>query len=491
MHAGMDMIMIHGGHGHLVGQFFSPLTNKRTDRHGGSLVKRTVFANELLEAIRKKVGNRLAIEYRLSGDELVAGAPAVEDTIEFARTIQDKIDLLHVSAGNFYAPETAPRMIQPLYLPHGVNVYLAEPFKQALTIPVTTVGSLTMDLAEEILAANRADMVAMIRALIADPECVEKARRGRGEEIRPCVRCNTCLSRSRSYLVPTRCAVNPVAGREIQFVHVPAPAKTKKVVVVGGGPAGMEAARTAANRGHQVVLFEMGPELGGALEAAGAPPFKEDMRRYLQWATETTRKTPRLDVRLSTVAGRDVVAAERPDALVIAVGAAPVTPPLPGVDEKNVVWAGDVDAGRAPVGDSIVVVGAGMTGCETALHLAQSGKKVTIIDMLPLEETAPDAIAWNLNALRSLLDRLGVETKTETTLEKVTDAGVIVGEKDGGRREIACDTVVLSMGVRPRSDAVRDLQGLAYDVYVIGDCSRERGNLFHAVADGFNAAMEI
>ena len=491
VHAGMEMVMIHGAHGHLVGQFFSPLTNMRSDRYGGSLQKRAQFAIELLEAIREKVGDEVAIEYRISADELIPGAPSVQDTIEFAKMIEDKIDLLHVSAGNLYATETGARMIQPIYIPRGINVHFAEQFKKELRIPITAVGSITMDMAEEIIAQNRADMVAMIRAIIADPDCVRKAKSGEAGDIRPCIRCNTCLGRSRSYVLPTRCAVNPVAGREIEFVNPPAPAKKKRVVVVGGGPGGMEAAKTAAQRGHEVILFEKNRQLGGALIMASAPPFKEDVKKYLDWARRTTLKTSNLDVRLSTEATPESIAAEHPDVFIIAVGAAPFIPKLPGVNGKNVVWAGDVDKGSVEVGNMILIAGAGLTGCETALHLVKTGKKVVLIDMLPLDQIAADAPAWNMTALRNMLKDYQVDIRTEVRLEGITDTGAVIIDKEGKRGTVLCDTVVLSLGVTPRTDLIRMFENLAPEVYVIGDCRRERGNLWHATTDGFNAAMEI
>jgi 2,4-dienoyl-CoA reductase-like NADH-dependent reductase (Old Yellow Enzyme family)/thioredoxin reductase len=489
--AGMDMIMIHGGHGHVLTRFFSPLTNQRSDDYGGSLQKRARFALEVLEAIREKVGDSLAIEYRLSADELVPGAPTVEDTIEFARMIEDKIDLLHVSAGNINVPETSVRVIQPTYIPRGFLVGYAARFKQELSLPVTTVGSLNVEMAETIIAEGKADMVAMIRSLIADPDCVHKARAGRARDTRPCVRCNRCVSITRDYTRPTRCTVNPMAGREADFVNPPAPASKRKVVVIGGGPGGMEAARTAAGRGHEVVLLEKDSRLGGALLMAAAPPFKEDMRRYLEWAQRATAEAPGLAVRLSTEATPEAVAAESPGVLIIAVGGAPAMPPVPGIDGENVVWAGDVDLGSVAVGDPVLVVGAGLTGCETALHLAQAGKHVTIIDALPLEQTAPDVHPVNRTALLNLLHDCQVDIRPETKLEAVTGTGALVSSRGGDKTEIPCASVVLAVGVTPRADLVERFAGLAAEVHVVGDCRREGGNLGHAVTDGFNAAIDL
>jgi NADPH-dependent 2,4-dienoyl-CoA reductase/sulfur reductase-like enzyme len=366
---------------------------------------------------------------------------------------------------------------QPLYVPRGVNVHYAEKFKKELRIPITTVGSITMDMAEEILAQNRADMVAMIRQIITDPDCVRKAKNGKAEDIRPCIRCNICLGRSPGYVLPTRCAVNPVAGREIEFINPPAPTKKKRVVVVGGGPGGMEAAKTAARRGHEVILFEKNPQLGGALVMASAPPFKEDVKKYLDWARQTTMKMPNIDVRLSTEATPETIKAEHPDVLIIAVGAAPFIPRLPGVDRKNVVWAGDVDMGNVEVGKTILVAGTGVTGCETAFHLARAGKKVSMIDMLSLDQIAVDAPAWNVTALRNILKDHHVDIRTEVRLEGITETGAIIVDREGKRDTALCDTVVLSLGVTPRTDLVKMFENLAPETYTIGDCRRERGNI--------------
>lgn len=489
--AGMDMIMIHGGHGHLLGSFFSPAKNRRSDDYGGTLRKRARFALEVLEAIREKTGDSVSIEYRLSADELTPGAPSVDDTIEFATMIEDRIDLLHVSAGNINVPATCPRMIQPLYLPRGINVHYAERFKRELGIPVTTVGSLSIDMAEEIVAQGKADMVAMIRSLIADPDCVNKAKTGKQADIRPCVRCNRCLSETRDFTRPLRCTVNPMAGRELELSNLPAPATKKKVVVIGGGPGGMEAARTAANRGHEVVLYEKGPRLGGALTYAAAPPFKEDMKKYLDWAERTTRETPGLELRLSTEATVEAVKGENPDVLIIAVGGSPVMPALPGIDGHNVLWAGALFSDGVETGDEVIVAGAGLMGCETALYLAQRGKSVTLIDMVPSAEIAGDLHPVSRTALVDMLEREHVHIKAETKLEAVTPKGVIVRCGDGTRHEINCQSVVLALGVAPRTEAASLFADVADEVHVIGDCRRQSGNLRQAVTDGFNAAIEI
>jgi 2,4-dienoyl-CoA reductase-like NADH-dependent reductase (Old Yellow Enzyme family) len=232
--AGMDMILIHGGHGHLISQFLSPRKNKRIDAYGGGFENRARFATEVLEAIRDKVGDGLAIEYRISADEVVPGGLTIEEQLEFVKSIQDKIDLIHVSVGNLFEPGVSHLMIQPTYVPRGINVHYAERFKKELKIPVTALGSIDIALAEKIIAENKADMVAMNRAFIADPDLVNKAKSGREDTIRPCVRCNTCIARAHRFFLPLRCAVNPLAAREAEFINLPPPAKKKKVVVIGG-----------------------------------------------------------------------------------------------------------------------------------------------------------------------------------------------------------------------------------------------------------------
>jgi len=293
LRAGFEMVMIHGGHGHLISQFLSPYSNKRVDRYGGSLENRAKFATEVLTAIRKKVGNKLALEYRISANELVPGGMKEEETIEFVKMIEDKIDLLHVSAGVLSDNWTLPHMIQPTYLPHEYNVHRAEKLKKALNVPITTVGSISnMEAADRIIAEGKADIVAMVRSILADPEIVNKALHGR-TDARPCLRCFNCNKQTRNFY-PIRCSVNPVLGREINYADIRSAKEKKKVAIIGGGPAGMQAALTASFRGHEVILYEKTGRLGGNLILAGALEIKADMKRYTEWLISIQRLLPRM-----------------------------------------------------------------------------------------------------------------------------------------------------------------------------------------------------
>lgn len=488
LRAGGDMVLIHGAHCQLPALLFSKVFNRRTDRYGPqSFENRCRFALEILEAIRAEVGDRLAIEYRISAIDMVPGSPEIEEVIAFARAIQDRIDLLHVSRGNLAINRLTPFILPPAYMEHDINIEYAARFKRALDIPVSVVGAVTPGAADRAIAEGKVDMAALARQLMADPETVNKLERGLEEEVRPCIRCNTCISRSHFGMMPPRCAVNPVLGREIDYALFPPPAKQKKVVVAGGGPAGMEAARTLAGRGHEVVLFEKGPQLGGLLPEASRAPFKTDLRSYLQWSVRMTERCANIDLRLFTEATPELIAAEKPDALVIAIGGEPEIPELSC--RERVLVAGE--PGEA-AGRTVLVVGAGLTGCETALKHAQAGKCVTLIDLLPRERLGLGSSPINAYALLDILEDRRVELRPETRLVDVTREHAVL-ERGGARECAPFDTIVLALGLRAgaRAEIVRRLRETVPESYVVGDAGDRPGALWGAVTAAYDAAMAI
>jgi len=481
--AGLEMVMLHGGHGHLLAQFVSPYANKRTDEYGGCLENRARFVIEVLDAIRARVPD-ITIEYRISADELVENGMKPDDVIAFVRLIEDKIDLLHVSVGYLSEGYTVPRMIQPAYYPHMLNVHYAEYFKKNLKVPITTVGSVhSMEEAEEIIKTGKADIVAMARAIFADNDIVNNAVMGHPEKTRPCLRCYNCNKHTIRYL-PVRCAVNPELGRALILDDIKPAVETKKIVVIGGGPSGMYAAMTAARRGIKIVLFEKDAILGGNLGLASVLDIKSDMREYLAWLVRTTLETSSVEVYLNTEATREMVAAEHPDAVIIAAGSTPIMPEFKGIKLNNVLWVGDACRNVGKVGKKVLIVGAGNTGAETALSYTKAGKNVTVVDI----QTGAMIIPSWTTGLEGLLKENGAKFMFETGLSEITADGAIVKDKDGREISIEADTVILSLGFRPHKDMIKEFSGIAMQTYVIGDNNRPN-SLFEAAHDGYNTAF--
>lgn len=489
---GFDMVLLHFGHGHTAASFYSPHVNKRTDEYGCDCFENRIrFASELIDGVRERIGRGMAIEIRMSGDEIYPEGVHAEDGIRFVKALEDRIDMVHISAGSMYDLRTMDYTIQSTYMPRPTNLHIAAQYKAAgLKIPVVSVGSHDILSAEKAIREGQCDMVAMIRAFLADPEQLVKARAGRVEDIRPCIRCNVCTGDDpHGCPKPLRCTVNPPQGRQPLFDRIEPAKPGKKVVIVGGGAAGLEAARRLSQRGLKPILFEKEKELGGSLRTAGCNPLKADVRRYGDWSIRTVLNDPNIILRLGTEATREAVAAEKPDALIVAVGSAPIIPPVEGVHGDNVCLAADIDKGLVKPGKRVVIVGAGLTGTETAVTLAREGHEVTVMDLLPLREVqARDRAVGKAHRLAM---ETGVRFVEELRLQAITPTGLLGEEKDGTVAELPCDTVALSLGVRPRQDVADALTGICEETSFVGDCATRQGNITSAVREGFYAAMNV
>ena len=490
---GCDMVMVHGGHGWLIHQFISFLNNKRTDRFGGSLENRARFALMVIENIRRKCGPDFPIEFRMSGSELTEGGLTLADQTEFAKLLDGRVDLIHVSDGTFDQPNTNVVMFPSMFLERGCNVYLAEEIRRHVKTPVAAVGAIgTPEQMEEIIATGRADIIGVARALIADPDLPNKALYGRADDITPCQRCMLCNSGNFVPYIkyPTRvgrCTVNPQIGKEFElFTTVPTGGR-KRVLIVGGGPGGMQAAVTAAQRGHEVVLCEKTDSLGGQLKYAKHVSFKQDMDRYLNVMIRRVGRLP-IEVRLNTEVTPEYVKAFSPDALLVAIGAEPMLPDIHGIDGKNVIQGVNAHDENAQVGKRVVIVGGGTVGCETAMEYKRSGREVTVLERR--EAVAIDCPYLHREALLIELEKTDARLLVNQTVREITEQGVLAAGKDGKEVLYPADTVVVATGMKPRRDEADRFRGLAKDVQAIGDCHLPR-RIREAVRAGYDFGMHL
>lgn len=482
--AGFQMVMVHAGHGWLINQFLSPAFNHRQDQYGGSFENRIRFARRVLQSVRDAVGSGFPIELRMSGSELFEGGYDLQGGVEIAKALEDLVDLIHVSAGSYQFGffDTHPSMFSD----HGCNVYLAAEIKKHVKVPVATIGGLNDPAQmEQIIASGMADVVEMGRAILADPELPMKVMSNRDEEIVRCLRCFTCMA-ERPTTGTRRCTVNPLIGRECEGLGLVPAAKSKKVYVAGGGVAGMEAALTAARRGHQVTLFEKSDALGGILKSEQAIPFKYEMYQ-LSLSLAKMMEREEVTVLLNTELTPEILEREKPDALIIAVGSTPIVPPLPGMDGDNVVIVNNYYLEKERVKDQVVVLGGGLAGCECAVHLGMEGKQVHLVEMR-------DALAVDCNIRHRpiLMKQVDKYTTVHTNCQglRVTAEGLVCRNADGEEILIPGQTVICAVGQRPNRPQVDALRFGAPFVRQIGDCARV-SNITNAIYQGYHAALSI
>lgn len=484
---GFGMIMVHAGHGWLLQQFISSKTNHRKDKFGGSLENRMRFAMMAVGSVRKAVGPNFPIEFRMSGAEFCEGGYDIDEGIRIAKLIEPMVDLVHVSAGVHDDPFSCIITHPSMFEDHGRNVYLAREIKKNVNIPVATVGGLNdPEMLEEIIAGGSADVVEMARALLADPDLPIKAASGREDEIVRCTRCFSCLDQTRTSR-SIRCTVNPSQGRQLEIAGMHMPVKEpKRVLVVGGGPAGIMAALTAAGRGHNVTICDDHETLGGWLAYEKNISFKAEI---YNWSVQKTKALEDAGVNILTNTTVDREWAERfaPDVIVCAAGSAAAKPDIPGID-LPIVKTIDETFGCADMcfEKNVVVLGGGLTGCESAVHLVNAGYDVTVISRSA--EIAKDAPLWHRQALKKEL--MGkADIRTGAIVTEIREGSVIV-EEGGAYKELPADYVLCALGLVSRSQMRDELRGITPYFYEIGDCVRV-GKMFDAATQGLFAGMNI
>lgn len=501
---GFEMCMVHGGHGWLIHSFLSPLTNHRNDEYGGSHENRARFAIKICDRIRQKCGNDFLIEFRISACEFIDGGLTIDDCIKYVHLLEDHIDLIHVSAAGLtlanhaekYKPSsydelTTQFMSSPsphIINPQGLFVEYANAVKQSgVKIPVVTVGAIdSPELAEAIIAEGKADFVAVARSLIADPEWPNKARRGQREQITPCIRCEKC----RSFHYFRQCSVNPREGRYQRLLYMDKNPVPKKVAVIGGGVGGMQAALTAAQRGHDVTLWEKTDRLGGILSYFGSEDYLK--RELIEYRDSQILKVEKVvKILYNTEATRDALINKNYDVIIVAAGSHQRKPEISGIDNANVKSVLELN-NHSELGQNIVIIGGGMTGCETAFDLAREGKQVTIIEVLDTLFPERDSTSkkYSMPIFVSISRNKNVRIITGAKCTNITDTGVQISKSDCSEEFICADTVIYSAGAVSETDIVDSIWDCAPDVIPVGDCVNPR-LIIDAVSEGFFAAMNI
>lgn len=467
--AGFELIEIHGAHGYLINQFLSGFSNEREDEYGGTTLKRSRFAIEIVREVRKRVGPDYPLSFKISAQEFVPNGLTTEESIEILKLlIPEGLDVIQISAGNDATPEW---ICQSMFMKQACLVESAAKIKSAIDIPVMVVGRINDPvIADEIIKEKKADLICMGRGLLADPELPKKAKAGRLEDIRKCIACNTCMqSIFRNGKI--ECLVNPTLGREKELILKPVD-KPKKVLVVGGGPGGLNAARIASKRGHSVDLYEKSSLLGGQLLFARKPYFKKELNQLLEYLL-TQIKKEKVNCHLNHEITLKEISSIKPDVVIIATGSKPFMPPIKGINSRNVMTVPEILNGTFELkGENIVVLGGGSTGCEIALDLSQRRCNVTIVEQLPKIGAQIEAVTKKM-ILKGLKENR-VKILTDHTINEITSNGIYVLDKNKKRYFIECDKLVVSTGNKPDEKLSADLKNLGIETYVLGDCVQVR-----------------
>lgn len=483
---GFDGVEIHGAHGYLIAQFFSPYSNKRLDEYGGNFWNRTRFAREIIRDIRRKCGDDFIIDMRISADEFVEGGLTLEDAKAIAVMMEQAgLDMIHVSIGTYLSVDLN---IASSFSGHGWFADWGKAVREAVKIPVIVVSRVNDPfLADEMIATGKCDLVAMGRASLADPALPAKAKEKRFADIRRCIGCNDGCVGVLFTDNPITCVLNPMLGHEYEG-EIEQAAVRKKVAVVGAGPAGLYAAIAAAKRGHDVVVYEKGKHAGGNFYTASIPPCKGEITDFIVWQTEQCRQLG-VEIKYETEATAQFLKEAGMDTVILATGSNPVVPPVPGLaGNEKVCFARDLLEGRVKPGNECVVIGGGQVGAETAHFLAQLLRKVTVIEMTGvIAADAALAVNWHLI---DCLEKRKVKMQTDATVTEITDEGVVYRDKSGELHTVPADTIVVAAGYRannPLEDALKD-SGI--EVKVVGDAVRAR-KVMHATREGFDAGRSV
>jgi len=482
--AGFDGVELHGAHSYLVGEFISPHFNRRDDEYGGDFEGRMRFPTTIVQGIREVCGDDFPVGFKFSAWEEIPNGVNHELALRIAqRMVDEGVAYIHTQTTAYYPPLATPSRyptMAPMYVPRNTLLELAQRIKKKIhKVPVMAAGGIVDPHdADNMIAERKADMVALGRALLADPEWPNKAKKGK--RIRPCIRCNVCHYEVVCVQRQAACSVNPYLARELEE-SLGVAKNRKRVAVVGAGPAGIVAALTASKRGHNVILCEKENRVGGLLTAGSMPPFKADLKRLLEYY-QGEIKDSHVEVKLNTNVAPDMVRQLRPDTLIVAVGGSPIRPDIPGIDQDNVITAQDALRNPARVkGKNVAVLGGGTVGCETALYLAEKGKRVAIVEMLD-KLLATEEIENNSVVLEHLLEESGVRAFVRSKAVEITtkEMWIVTGREK--IRRIPAETVVLALGGKPNISLIEGLRQCCSETYLIGD-SVKQGRIFEAVHD--------